>query len=67
MYPPRRLSGHPVRRGVSIRPLLSRSTGSPAFAGDDTEWGHALAMPAQGEHRQKERGGASPRLSHSAF
>ncbi|GAA0006162.1 hypothetical protein BRDID11002_61660 [Bradyrhizobium diazoefficiens] len=29
-------AGHPVRRSLSIHSRASRSTGSPAFAGDDT-------------------------------
>nr|AWM05647.1 hypothetical protein CIT39_03705 [Bradyrhizobium symbiodeficiens] len=29
-------AGHLVRRSSSIESLTSRSTGSPAFAGDDT-------------------------------
>ncbi|QAU36362.1 hypothetical protein XH86_00650 [Bradyrhizobium guangdongense] len=31
-------AGHPVRRDLSIEPQQPRRTGSPAFAGDDTEW-----------------------------
>src|SRR5258708_62811 len=29
---------YPVRRGLSVLSLMSRNTGSPAFAGDDTSW-----------------------------
>ncbi|MDD1523274.1 hypothetical protein C7U65_36170 [Bradyrhizobium sp. WBAH23] len=46
VYPPLSCpakAGHPVRRGCSAPASLSRSTGSPAFAGDDTCVGETAA------------------------